>query len=1237
MPRSTAEQASPRLVRAEPPVVLPREWSGAAARVLEHDRGPLRVLGGPGTGKTSLLLDAVVRRVRAGAAPGSVLLLVGSRRAAEELRGRLTTLLTAGGGDLAGDFGARTTRELLVRTVHSYAFGVLRLHAARHEDPPPRLLASAEQDVVVRELLAGEIENWNGSVPGSAWPERLDPALGLPGFAAELRELLLRAAERGLGPQELFELGERYGRAEWMAAARFFRTYEEVTLLRGAAGRGAPQATAPALDSAELVAAALDALAADTGLRDQERQRVRHLLVDDAQDLDPQQMELVATLAAEAESTLLAGDPDQAVLTFRGADPQGLNAIDAPTELLTVDHRQSSGVRRAGLRLAEKLPGAGRTRTRRAPGDAGPGDAGPGDGAPGDSEPGEPGGGAPGDDGGAVDGPGADGPDGPDDAATSGTAGTGDGSAPARMPGLSDAAPEPAAPNGSGTPIGSGTPPAPASPGAGEAVQVRVFGSPSAEAGWIADRLRRAHLVDGVPWSEMAVLSRSARRTLPALRRALAAAGVPIAAPPDEVPLPHQPAVAPLLLVLRAAWRPSSIDADLAGSLLTSPLGGGDPMRMRRLRRGLLRLHAAAGNDVRTFDDEDPGPGEQDPAAASSDPLLVELMREAVEGRPDPLAMLSPAEGAPMRDISRLLDSAARSIAAGDSVEETLWRVWRRTGLARRWSEASARGGPGGAAADRDLDAVLALFDAAARYTDRLPGADVGGFLEYLADQQLPGETLAPQAPRGGAVELLTAHGARGREWTVVAVPGVQEGSWPDLRLRGSLLGHEQLVDLVAGIAEPDAVLSSVVSRTAPLLAEERRLFYVACTRARSTLLVSAVQGEDEQPSRFLDELDPRPADAAEARPVHRPERSLVMAELVGELRRAVTAPDHGDPARAARRRRAATQLARLAADGVPGAHPDDWYGLAELSDHAPLRADGELVPISPSDVETIAGCPLRWVLSRHGGDETGALSAVTGSLVHALVQARAAGADPAELEEALRSAWKRLDTGAPWFGRRELSRVREMLAAFDDWVRRSRAEGLDLVAVEQPVQLDLDGDPPPEPPGVEGEPPPEIEPLVPDDAGGAGGGAARAARRVRLRGRVDRLERDDQGRPVVVDVKTGKTATSARATAEHHQLAVYQLAASLGAFDDLVGAGIEPGGARLLFLADRKASGEAKEPRQTALRPEEMGHWRDVLMRCAEDSAGAVFVARAGPDCDRCPVRTSCPAVETGRTVVDG
>ncbi|HXV91866.1 MAG TPA: ATP-dependent DNA helicase, partial [Pseudonocardia sp.] len=1113
-----------------------------ARRVLAHEDGPLRVIGGPGTGKTTLLLAAAARRIRAGEDPARILVLVGGRRAAGELRERLTGLVHAGGpGEGAERTARRTTRETLVRTVHSYAFGVLRLHAARNGDPPPRLLAGAEQDAVVRDLLAGELAGPGEGIPESGWPARVRPALALPAFAAELRELILRAAERGLGPEELVQLGMRHEVPEWVAAGRFFRTYEWVNMLRGAAGRSAPQATAPALDAAELVAAALDALASDPELLAGERERVRHLYVDDAQDLDPQQMELVRVLGASARSVLLAGDPDQAVLSFRGADPRGLRAVEAETAVLTVDHRSRPAVRAAASRLAARLPGAGEGRERTGP------------------------------------------------------------------------EPEPGAP-----------------PGPEGEVEVRVFRSASQEAAWIADRLRRAHLVDGVPWSEMAVLSRSTRRSLPSLRRALLAAGVPIAAPPDELPLGRQPAVVPLLLLLRCATRPERIDADSAAALLTSPLGSADPMRMRRLRRGLLRLHTAGQSRTGGSGAADaggagvPSPEEAgagmppavdvaDAEVPGSDRVLVDLLRAAALGRPDPLTALPPSDTAPLRRLTTLLAVAGDAVRDGEDAERVLWRVWQLSGLGQRWSELSARGGPAGAAADRDLDAVLALFDAAARHTDRLPGAGVAGFAEYLSEQQIPGESLAPRAPRAQAVALLTAHAARGREWRVVAVPGVQEGSWPDLRPRGSLLGGERLVDLLSGVAEPG---SGSVSRVAPLLAEERRLFYVACSRARETLLVSAVEGEEEQPSRFLDELDPVPATAAE-RPVHRPGRALMLAELVGELRRAVCEPEPavedpaagpGRAARAQRRRRAAVQLARLAEAGVPGAHPDEWYGLAPLSSEAPLRAPGEVVPVSPSDVEKIVRCPLRWVLERHGGGEVGALAAVTGSLVHALVQAAAAGAPPAELEEALRSAWSRLDAGAPWFGRRELARVRGMLAAFDEWVRTSRAEGLRLVAVEQPVTLQL-----PAPGGPEGR-------------RGAGGG-------VRLGGRVDRLEVDREGRPVVVDVKTGKTALSARQVAEHPQLAVYQLAAALGAFGDLVDAAAGPGGARLVYLADRKASGQAKEPAQPPLGEAELAHWREVVRECAELTSGGAFLARVGPDCDRCPVRTSCPVSGSGRS----
>src|SRR5262249_52444089 len=91
---------------------------------------------------------------------------------------------------------------------------------------------------------------------------------------------------------------------------------------------------------------------------------------------------------------------------------------------------------------------------------------------------------------------------------------------------------------------------------------VRLLRSAAAPAAGVADQLRRAHLMDGVPWSQMAVLVRSTVRSLPALRRALLAAGVPVTVPHEELPLIRQPAVWPFVALLRAAMLPESIDED---------------------------------------------------------------------------------------------------------------------------------------------------------------------------------------------------------------------------------------------------------------------------------------------------------------------------------------------------------------------------------------------------------------------------------------------------------------------------------------------------------------------------------------------------------------------------------------------------------------------------------------------------------------------------------------------------
>ncbi|MFT7840824.1 ATP-dependent DNA helicase [Saccharothrix sp. BKS2] len=1047
---------APLLVRPERREEPRRDWDAPARQVFAHPGGPLRVLGGPGTGKTTLLAEVVADRVRRGGAdPEQVLVLVANRRAAEAMRAHITRLLAGP----ATDGVLPTTQEPLVRTVHSYAFAVLRAQAVLNGEPAPRLLSAPEHDAVLRELLAGDVD-----MGAPRWPARLRPALTLPGFAQELRDLLLRAAERGLAPEDLTELGRKHAREEWIAAGLFGTQYEQVNLL-ASSGQG----HAPSYDAAELVGSALLAFETEPVILEAERRRVRHLLVDDAQHLDPLQLEFLRVLGDTAHEFVLAGDPDQAVFSFRGADPTLLGRAPGPAVVLRRGHRMAPEIRAAVGRLASRLPGA----------------------------------------------------------------------SPAREV-------EPA--DGEGH------------------VQVRLFASAAQEASWVADQLRRAHLVDGVPWSGMAVVARSATRVLPVLQRALLAAGVPVAVPHDELPLAQQPAVLPFLALLRCAAVPGSLDEDTAAMLLSSPLGGADPLALRRLRRGLRRLELAAGGD------------------RASGELLVEVVEQD-----DRLAALEDAEALPARRVAGLLRRVRKAIADGLTVEQVLWELWQGTGLEQRWVAQSARGGLGGRQADRDLDAVVGLFEAAARYVDRLPGAGADGFVDYLAMQQIVGDTLAPAAPVGEAVSVLTAHAAAGREWTVVAVPGVQEGSWPDLRLRGSLLGVERMLDVVAGVQ------ADTVSSIAPVLAEERRLLLVAASRARRSLLVSAVRGEDLQPSRFLDEIEELSTGAPE-RAVFTPQRGLVLAELVGELRRVVCDDDEPDE----RRRRAADQLARLAAAGVPGAHPDAWYGLADVTTDDPLWTEEHTVSVSPSTVEVLTRCPLRWVVERHGGQDPAELASVTGTLVHALAQAAAAGADEKELRVKLDEAWAAVDAGAPWFSRRERMRVERMLDTFLDWLASSRSQ-LTQVSVEEEISVE-----------------------VPRKDGGPG---------LRVRGRVDRLETDREGRPVVIDVKTGKNPVTRKEAQEHPQLAVYQLATALGGFTHL-GLGTDPGGARLLYVAKENKKTGAAELEQAPLDEQGVRVWLEAVQVAAGSSVGPSYRAAENADCDRCPARTSCPIHSSGRQV---
>ncbi|GGS91141.1 ATP-dependent helicase [Streptomyces chromofuscus] len=1175
-----------RLVRTPPARSDPPRLDAAQRAVVDHEAGPLLVLAGPGTGKTTTLVESVAARIARGGDPERILVLTFSRKAAVELRDRMALRM-----------GAAHAPQ--VTTFHSYCYALVRAH--QDSDlfvEPLRLLSGPEQDVAVRELLAGQPGLERLGLAHVRWPDELRACLTTRGFADEVRAVLARSRELGLGPDALDAFARRIGRPDWRAAAAFLAEYLDVLDLQGV------------LDYAELVHRAV-LLARRPDVAAQLAARYDAVFVDEYQDTDPAQVRLLRALAGDGRTLVAFGDPDQSIYAFRGADVNGIldfpgafpraDGPPAPVEVLRTSRRSSAALLAATRLLTQRMPltrlPADKVRAHREL-----------------------------------------------------------------------------------TPVRDGG-----------RVEVYTYPTPGTELDNVADILRRAHLEDGVPWGEMAVLVRAGSRTIPTVRRALTAAGVPLDIDGDDVPLRHEPAVTPLLTALRAVaaaeagspprqvadgglaepepepepepkpkpepqsesasepepacepepapepeperqprsepepeltsepesrsepeseFRPEPepepepesgsgpeptsepepesgpeqsscwLDTETALTLLASPLAGMDAADLRRLGRALRDEERAAGNPV-------PPP---------SDELLARALAE-----PERLVAHDPAYARGAQRLGALLRKARERLAGGGTAEEALWDLWEGTPWPTRLERAARRGGAAGRNADRDLDAVCALFATAARAEERTGGRGALNFLEELEAEDIAADTLAGRAVRPDAVRLMTAHRSKGLEWRLVVVAGVQEGLWPDLRRRGSLLEADRIGR--DGLAEP--------LTPGALLAEERRLFYVAATRARERLVVTAVKApadDGDQPSRFLTELGVEPRDVT-----GRPRRPLSVAALVAELRATTVDPRVSDALREA----AARRLARLAAltdeDGrplVPSAHPYRWWGMFEPTESkVPLRNRDQPVVLSGSALDQLANtCALQWFLGREVKADAPATAAQGfGNVVHVLADEVASGRTPADLDvlmERLDSVWDALAFDAPWKSAQEKQHARVALERFLEWHVTDRT-GRTPVASEHDFDVTLE----------------------------AGDYA------VRIRGSMDRVEADGDGRAYVVDFKTGKQAPSAAEVARHPQLAVYQLAVREGAVDAAFdGVRPEPGGAELVQLRQGAAKRDGGEtlPKVQAQEPLE-GEWVGELLATA---AGKVlderFTPTTGQHCAHCAFRASCSARPEGRHVVE-
>lgn len=1147
----------------------------------------------PGTGKTHHLTERALRYLADGNDPARLLILAPTRTAATRMRDTIA---------------ASSDRSLSVaptRAWAAYAFDLLKRAQTRGllsgVEGNLKLLSGPEQDVIIGELLANHAQ---GIAPGPAWPDVLRDALPTRGFRHEIRDFFDRMAEYDLTADDVHRLATEHNQPAWHALAQLHTEYRAVRALRAK----------NAYDPAVLINDACQLLLRTPEFLAEERRRYDLILIDDVQELSPSTYRLLRLIAAEeppADAAALAAEypdvfaaapevimtySDEAVVQgFRGARPDLVTTLQASfpsmrTRTLTTSYRLPALMMPLVADIRRRLP----RYTRFVPLTA-------------EQE-------------GAKDGVKTGAP------ATFGRINT----TPADEALTWGATDEPLLHLGADgkilDPAHYRTAPA--------GVYKYALASSQDEANLIAQMLLEERIYGNHPYRESAIIVRNGA-DVARIRRVLSSNGIPSRTSAALVPVRDEPAVRPFLDALsllvyarkrgekalnpavhmpagegaeageRAGFEALSAaeteeliqrslndviaeesranplgGAQSAITLITSRLGGASSMDVRRLRQQLRSIELQSGGH-----------------RPSDDLLLGALLH--------PETLPEEGVGRAVHRIAAVLSAGRKTLARPESTStEVLWALWEASGLEKTWVAQSRGAGPDADAAHRNLDAMIGLFEAADRFDEQMRGAGAEQFLDFIDAQDLPMDTLAARGVRQDAVEILTPALAAGQSWRTVYVCGLQEGTWPNTTVRGSLLSTGDLTDLCderlrqcaqqqAGESEPPvppARIRSYPERVRDTRHDELRMFAVAATRASTRLVLTAVRNDDQAPGEFFDFVLPTDAvgDSTDV-PITRVRRPATLRSLVAELRRTLVeeslnamrsedaqdgAQMHNAPeedaltpeASAYRLDAASRTLARLANAQAPGAAPDEWWGLLPLSSTEPLFAhrpadhaelgenDGEepaenpgrrTITLSPSRLETIHSSPLDWLVSAARAEAQTDLSRSLGTLVHAIAEEYPTGT----LEELQTALDERISSlGVPARKEDETDEEYRERVPWESYALYERAKRM-ILRLSYYYRQHM-GDAGWQNLGVEGSF--AVRVPVPFDPAGEVGELDAL-----LTGRVDRLEgtapaEDGTRRYAIVDLKTGKSKPTGSEMETHPQLAAYQIAVEAGAGEQL-------------------------------------------------------------------------------------
>ncbi len=723
---------------------------------------------------------------------------------------------------------------------------------------------------------------------------------------------------------------------------------------------------------------------------------------------------------------------------------------------------------------------------------------------------------------------------------------------------------------------------APAEPGDMGKIDVAKLASQSDCANYIAHTFRTAHLRDGIAWSQMAVILRSPGAGVSAISRAFALNNIPIQIDSDAQALGENPAIKPILTIAQIALGNIKLipsNWDLVEDILFSEFGGADALSLRQMRIDLGKLRE---------------PGDD---AKSSTQIILEI----IENNDAPL----PWEQ--LLSLKRIADviAEARKIVRMNSkgtnkvdIADLIWAIWSTAKnyegdlLANTWRDRALKGGMRGAAADRDLDAVITLFESARRFAERMPGSDPQLFLDQLLSESIQSDAIAARGQRGEVVSVMTVHSAKGLEWDLVAITGLQEGIWPNLKARGSLLGSERLVE--SERTQLTARREIEASAASALVEDERRLLKVAVSRAKAALVITAYSKEDDsEPSQYFEELyeHVHGISSIEAEVVDLP-RSLTPQALVSTLRRNLSIND-GKDSDSTSKEFSAKLLQTLAGNEIQSAKVENWLGALNPSSTEPVLPPDAQVSVSPSNLQSLSECGLKWFIEKSGGRDGDSTAQLLGIAIHSL--AAMLKGEPGltfdDLATRLENGWQLIDGNKGWVRDYQFKLALQKLEKFYKWNSENKSNRT-LFAVEA--------------------------------------GFEKVIGRALFNGSVDRVEVDEAGRVYIVDLKTGPPDVTKKKAEDHKQLAGYQLAVYEEAFSG-DSPGVESAGAELLFLGTDTKSASAK--------PQSVKNHETIkaeVVAAADAMSSNEFTATVNDRCRMCAVKGLCPIQPQGRSVID-